>query len=84
MIVLIIYILFVIINIIICSILSYIEYNNGEKITLGDICVILCLIVSSLFGTIWIIISILDEYGDIVIFQKKRLSNNRVLRFLSI
>lgn len=45
MIVLIIYILFVVINIIICSILSYIEYNNGEKITLGDICATLGTIV---------------------------------------
>lgn len=72
MIVLIIYILFVIINIIICSILSYIEYNNGEKITLGDICTILGIIVFSLLGTIWVIISILEEYSDIVIFQKKK------------
>lgn len=65
------YILFVIINIIMCSILTYIDYNKGKEITLGDICVILCLIVSSLFGTIWIIISILDEYRDIVILKKK-------------
>lgn len=72
MIVLIIYILFVIINIIICSILIYIEYNNGEKITLGDICTILGIIVFSLLGTIWVIISILEEYSDIVIFQKKK------------
>ena len=72
MIVLIIYILFVVINIIICSILSYIEYNNGEKITLGNICTILGIIVFSLLGTIWVIISILDEYSDIVIFQKKK------------
>ena len=68
----IIYILFVVINIIICSILSYIEYNNGEKITLGDICTILGIIVFSLLGTIWVIISILEEYSDIVIFQKKK------------
>lgn len=68
----IIYILFVVINIIICSILSYIEYNNGEKITLGDICTILSIIVFSLLGTIWVIISILEEYSDIVIFQKKK------------
>lgn len=68
----IIYILFVVINIIICSILIYIEYNNGEKITLGDICTILSIIVFSLLGTIWIIISILEEYSDIVIFQKKK------------
>ena len=68
----IIYILFVVINIIICSILIYIEYNNGEKITLGDICTILGIIVFSLLGTIWVIISILEEYSDIVILKKKR------------
>lgn len=72
MIVLIIYILFVIINIIICSILTYIDYNNGEEITLGNICSILSLIVFSLFGTIFIIISILDECSDIVILKKKK------------
>ena len=71
MIVLIIYILSVVINIIICSILTYIDYNNGEKITLGDICIIFSIIVFSLFGTIWLIISILDEYSDVVILQKK-------------
>lgn len=68
----IIYILFVVINIIICSILIYIEYNNGEKITLGDICTIFGIIIFSLLGTIWIIISILEEYSDIVILQKKK------------
>lgn len=72
MIVVIIYILFVVINIIICSILTYIDYNNGEKITLGDICIIFSIIVFSLFGTIWLIISILDEYSDVVILQKKK------------
>ena len=35
--VLIIYILFAILNIIICSILAYIDYNNGEEITLGHL-----------------------------------------------
>ena len=70
--VLIIYILFAILNIIICSILAYIDYNNGEEITLGTIYIILGTAVFSLFGTIWIIISILDEYSDVVILQKKK------------
>lgn len=68
----IIYILFVIINIIICSICIYMDYNNGEGITLGNICSILSLIVFSLFGTIFIIISILDECSDIVVLKKKK------------
>ena len=70
--VLIIYILFAILNIIICSILAYIDYHNGEEITLGTIYIILGTAVFSLFGTIWIIISILDEYSDVVILQKKK------------
>lgn len=72
MIVLIIYILFAIINIIICSILIYIDYNNGYEITLGNIYTILGLVTFSLFGTIVIIINILSKYSDIVILQKKK------------
>ena len=70
--VLIIYILFAILNIIICSILAYIDYNNGEEITLGTIYIILGTAVFSLFGTIWIIICILNEFSDIVILQNKK------------
>lgn len=70
--VLIIYILFAILNIIICSILTYIDYNNGEEITLGDICIIFGIIVFSLFGTILVIISILGEYSNVVILQRKK------------
>lgn len=72
MIILIIYILFAIINIIICSIAIYIDYDNGEKITLADIYLTLTLSVFSLLGTIWIIICILDRYGDIIILQRKK------------
>lgn len=67
-----IYILFAVINIIICSILTYIDYNNGIAITLGDIFNIFIIIIFSLLGTIWIIISILNRYNDIVILQKKK------------
>lgn len=72
MIILIIYILFAIINIIICSIAIYIDYDNGFKITLGDIYLMLTLSVFSLLGTIWIIIYILTRYSNIVILQKKK------------
>lgn len=72
MIVLIIYVLFVIINMIVFSILTYIDYNNGGKITLGDIYNILGLSTCSLLGTIWIIIKILNRYSGIVVLQKKK------------
>lgn len=48
MIILTFYIIFAIINIIICLILAYIEYNNGEAITLENICVILGYVVAAL------------------------------------
>lgn len=72
MVVLIIYILFAIINIIICSILTYIDYNDGIEITLGNICVIFSIVIFSLFGTIWLIINFLNKYSDIIILQKKK------------
>ena len=72
MVVLIIYILFAIINIIICSILTYLDYNDGIAITLGDIYVIFGIVVFSLFGTIWLIVKILNEYSGIIILQKKK------------
>lgn len=67
-----IYILFTVINIIICSILTYIDYNDGIAITLGDIFNIFIIVIFSLLGTIWIVISILNRYNDIIILQKKK------------
>lgn len=72
MIVLIIYILFAIINIIVCSILTYIDYNDGVEITLGNICTIFSIVIFSLFGTILIIIIFLNKYSDIIILKKKK------------
>lgn len=72
MVVLIIYILFAIINIIVCSILTYIDYNDGVEITLGNICTLFSIVIFSLFGTIWIIIIILNKYSDIIILKKKK------------
>lgn len=72
MVVLIIYILFAIINIIVCSILTYIDYNDGVEITLGNICTLFSIVIFSLFGTIWIIIIFLNKYSDIIILQKKK------------
>lgn len=68
----IIYILFVIINIIICSICIYMDYNNGEGITLGNIFAVLGLIICSFFGTTFLLLSILDECSDIVVLKKKK------------
>ena len=72
MIILTFYIIFAIINIIICLILAYIEYNNGEAITLENICVILGYVVFSFLGTALIIVHTLHEHKDMVILQKKK------------
>lgn len=72
MIILTFYIIFAIINIIICLRLAYIEYNNGEAITLGNICVILGYVVFSFLGTAFIIVYTLNEHSDMVILQKKK------------
>lgn len=73
MIILIFYILFAIINIIVCSILTYLDYNDGVEITLGNICTIFSIVIFSLFGTIWLIINFLNKYSDIIILQKKKI-----------
>ena len=72
MIILTFYITFAIINIIICLILAYIEYNNGEAITLENICVILGYVAFSFLGTAFIIVYTLHEHKDMVILQKKK------------
>lgn len=72
MIILTFYIIFAITNIIICLILAYIEYNNGEAITLENICVILGYVVFSFLGTAFIIVHILHEHKDMAILQKKK------------
>lgn len=72
MIILTFYIIFAIINIIICLILAYIEYNNGVAITLENICVILGYVVFSFLGTAFIIVHALHEHKDMVILQKKK------------
>ena len=72
MIVLIIYIIFAVINIIIGSILTYIDYNKGVPITLKDIYMILLSASVSIFGTILYIVYILNLYSNVVILQKKK------------
>ena len=71
MIILTFYIIFAVINIIICLILAYIDYNKGEAITLENICVILGYVVFSFLGTAFIIVHTLHEHKDMVILQKK-------------
>lgn len=68
---LLIYILFALINIIVCSILAYLDYNNGEAITIGNMCTIFGMTIISIFGTILIISNLLYRYSDIVILKKK-------------
>lgn len=72
MIVLIIYIIFAVINLIICLILTYLDYNDGEAITLRVIGNALLLIFLSILGTIYFITRLFDEYGDTIILQKKK------------
>ena len=72
MIILTFYIIFAVINIIICLILVYIDYNDGEAITLENICVILGYVVFSFLGTAFIIVHTLHEHKDMVILQKKK------------
>lgn len=76
MIILIIYLIFAVINIIIGSIITYIDYSEGEPITLGIIGTILASAILSIFGTVWFIASILDKYSDVVILQKKKVNND--------
>ena len=70
--VLIIYIIFAIINLIIYLILTYLDYNDGEAITLRIIGNALLLIFPSILGTIYLIACLFDEYGDTIILQKKK------------
>lgn len=72
MIILTFYIIFAVINIIICLILAYINYNKGEAITLENIRVILGYVVFSFLGTVFIIVYTLHEHKDMVILQKKK------------
>ena len=75
MIVLIIYIIFAIINLIICLILTYLDYNDGEAITLRIIGNLLLLTFLSILGTIYFILCLIthffNEYSDTIILQKK-------------
>ena len=72
---LIIYIIFAVINIIICSIMTYIDYNNGEAITLEIISIALLLIFLSIVGTLYFIVCVFNEYSDTIILQKKNKNN---------
>ena len=69
---LIIYITFTIINLIICSILAYSDYKNYKAITVADVLMDLIMVVSSFIGTVLIIFSVWDCFGDKVIIQRKR------------
>ncbi len=67
-----IYITFAIINLIVCFLLTYNDYKNYVAITVEDILMDLTMIVSSFVGTVLIILSIWNCYGDKVIIQRKR------------
>ena len=65
------YIVFAIINVIICFIITYIDYNNEIPITLEIIGFALLLIFLSILGTLYFIVCFFNEYGDVIILQKK-------------
>lgn len=67
-----IYITFVIVNIIICSILTYIDYKNYAEITVSDIVIIFAIIAFSFMGTTLFLVYVWDCYSDKVIIQRKR------------
>ena len=68
---LIIYLIFVVINIIIGSILTYIDYNKRVPITVGIVGIILSFVIFSIFGTVWLIVCTFNKYSGVVIWQKK-------------
>lgn len=67
-----IYITFVIINLIICSILAYNDYRNYVAITVSDIVIYIGICMLSLIGTIPFIVNFIDNYREFVVFQRKR------------
>lgn len=67
-----IYITFVIVNIIICSILTYIDYKNYIEITVSDIVIDFAIIAFSFMSTVLFISYVWDYYSNKVIFQRKR------------
>lgn len=67
-----IYITFVIVNIIICSILTYIDYKNYIEITVSDIVIDFVVIAFSFMSTVLFLFYIWDYYSGKVIFQRKR------------
>lgn len=68
----IIYITFVIVNIIICSILTYIDYKNYIEITVSDIVIDFIVIAFSFMSTVLFLVYVWDYYSDKVIIQRKR------------
>lgn len=66
------YIIFAIINVIICGVLIYYDYNIGVPITLGIIGRLLFLISISILGTLYFIVCFFDTYNTLVILQKKK------------
>lgn len=67
-----IYITFVIINIIICSISAYNDYRNYEAITISDIVICIGICMLSFMSTTLFILNFIDNYKDFVVFQRKR------------
>lgn len=67
-----IYITFVIINLIICSILAYNDYRNYVAITVSDIVIYIGICMLSFMSTALFIFNFIDNCRDFVVFQRKR------------
>lgn len=68
----IVYIIFVIINIIICSILAYSDYKSNQEITVSDIVMDLAVSALSCITTIAFLIISWDHFSDKILIQRKR------------
>lgn len=69
---LIIYIIFIIINLIICSILTYSDYKNYTAITVSDIVIYIGICLLSFIGTTLFVFNFIDNCRDFVVFQRKK------------
>lgn len=67
-----IYITFVIINLIICSIVTYNDYKNYVAITISDIVICIGICMLSFLSTALFIFNFIDNCKDFVVFQRKR------------
>lgn len=67
-----IYITFVIINLIVCSIITYNDYKNYTAITVSDIVIYIGICLLSFISTTLFVFNFIDNCRDFVVFQRKK------------